>query len=253
MRPITLLILVALVGGGAYVFFFKPEWIGLAEKKAKEAIQRIEGYAPAKSPREAMEQFHKAVQKRRYDAAAIYCSGDYAAKLKKASGSAVIDKLNNQIAEKGFPSPKITQVLLMLDPYPNIFKTGEVKEAKEKEVAYGMFVPDMTEPLPPIPNNELTGMDPKVFVELGNGGFGHALVIPLGVKLEIRNDSEGEETNWKINYAVPQIQQEGIEYLISHYQSYVEGLNTFRDELGRGRMLKDQVFPELVKVLARSK
>ena len=176
MRPISLLILVAIVGGGAYVFFFKPEWIGMAEKKAKETLL---GYGPATSPREAMEKFHKAVKERKYDYAALYCSGDYAAKLINATTAAAklgaaIDRVNTQIDEKGFKSPKITQVLLTLDPYPNIFKIGDVKESKDPGIASGTFISDM-EPLPLIPNNELTGMDPKMFTELPKGGFAHAL------------------------------------------------------------------------------
>src|SRR5262249_30280330 len=107
--------------------------------------------------------------------------------------------------------------------------------------------------LPLIPNNELTGMDPKMFTEVGKGGYAHALVMPLGLKLEIKNEGKAEKPDWKINYPVPQLQREGIEYLISHYKSYVEGLNSFRDDITRAKMLKERVFPELVQVLAQSK
>ena len=259
MRPISLLILVAIVGGGAYVFFFKPEWIGMAKKKAEEAIrEHVEGYGPAKSPREACEQFLKAVQARNYKAAAVYSTKDYADKLIKSHDGArslgkAIDNVNSYLDDKGFNADKSIHLLLLLDPFPAAYlKIGDVKEIKgkneEKSKQMGVFVftpPTMTEAYNP---NELKGLDQKLFF-----AFPNALGAPSLGAHEIKSEGEGTAKVWKIDFQVPQQVHNGIEYFNSHYKSYVVGLDNLRGQLRQDRILKDKVAPALLSVLTDSK
>ena len=69
MRLTSLIILLALVGGGIYVVFYTD-----LLKKGQEAIQ---GYHDAKTPQEAMDLFRKAIQSRKYDTAARYVTNAY--------------------------------------------------------------------------------------------------------------------------------------------------------------------------------
>jgi len=259
MRLISLLILVAIVGFGAFVFFVKPEWIGMAKKKAEETIQGLKGYGPAKSPRDAAEKFLKAVKERKYDYAATYSTKDYADKLVKLHAGAsslgeAIDKLNSYLEEKQFKSDKTTQLLFLLDPFPaEYLKFVDVKEVKgkndDKGKQYGIFAftpPAFPEGYRP---NELSKLDPKF---VGLNALGAPTVANQGTH-EIKSEGEGEAMVWKIDFKVSQPVHEAMEYFNSNYKSYVSGLDKFRADIRNHPTLKDKVAPELLEVIRSSK
>jgi hypothetical protein len=259
MRLISLLILVAIVGGGAFVFFFKPEWIGMAQKKAKEAFQtHVEGYGPAKSPREAMDQFLKAVKARNYNAAAVYATKDYAEELTKAHDGAralgeAIDKVSSYLEEKQLGSEKATQLLVMLDPFPAAYLEGSVKEVKgkkdenAKQVAAFLFKP------PAFPQgyrpDELRSLDPKI---IGLNALGAPTLSNLGLH-QFKSEGEGDAMAWKIDFQVNEQVHEAIKYFNSNYKRYVSAMDNFRTTLRTGNMLREKVAPELLEVLGSSK
>src|SRR5262245_6689654 len=80
MRLTSLLVLLAIVGGGIYVVFF-TDWL----KKGEDILK---GYHDAKSPQEAMDLFRKAIQARQYETAAKYCTKEYAEQLKRGHAAA---------------------------------------------------------------------------------------------------------------------------------------------------------------------
>jgi hypothetical protein len=256
MRLISLLILVAIVGGGAYVYFF-TDLFKKAGEEAGKRIQELKGYGPAKSPREAMEKFLKSAQERQYKYAATYASKDYADKLLKLHDGAralgtAIDNVKSYLDDKQFGSDKTTQLLFMLDPFPAAYlKIGDVKEVKgkkdDKGKHVGIFV--FTPPMPAYRPNELSGLDPKF---VGLNALGAPTVFNQGVH-EIKSEGEGEAMVWKIDFIVPQPIHEAMEYFNSHYKSYVAGLDTFRGELRQDRFLKDKIAPELMDVMGKSK
>src|SRR5262249_20852211 len=220
--------------------------------------EHVEGYGPAKSPREACEQFLKAVQARNYKAAAVYSTKDYADKLIKSHDGAkspgnANDNWKIYPHDKQFNTEKSTQLLLLLDPFPAAYlKIGEVKEIKgkneEKSKQMGVFVftpPTMKEGYNP---NGLKGLDQKLFFV-----FPNALGAPSPGAHEIKSEGEGETKIWKIDFQVSQQVHDGIEYFNSHYKSYVAGLDNFRGQLRQDRILKDKVAPDLLLVLTDSK
>jgi hypothetical protein len=257
MRLISLLILVAIVGGGAFVFFFKPEWIGMAKKKIGEAIQtHIEGYPPAKSQREAMDQFLKAVKARNYKAAAVYSTKDYADELIKAHDGAralgnAIDSVSSYLEEKQLGSDKATQLLVMLDPFPAAYLEGSVKEVeKDKKLAAFLFK------LPAFPQgyrpNELGSLDPKI---IGINALGApTLNKPGNMGLhEFKSEGEGDTMTWKIDFQVTEPVHEALKYFNSNYKRYVSAMDNFRTTIRTDSTLRDKVAPELLDVLNKSK
>ncbi len=251
MRLVSVLILVAIVGGIAFVFVYRPDWISKAKKEGEKALQAAQGYTAAKTPREAMEQFLKAVKDRDYKAAAIYATSEYSDQLIKAHAAArelgvAIDTLNTFLDSKGFKNDKTTQLLFMLDPFPPYLKIEGVKEVKGKTVGVFSFdPPKITEGYRP---EELQCIDPKLFVL-----YRSALGAPAVGAFEIKSEGQGEAKTWKIDFQVPQMVHDGTEYFLSKYKSYVEGLETFRGEVRQGRYLKDKIAPELLQILISSK
>lgn len=253
----SLIVLLAIVGGAGFVLIFKRDWLF---SKVKEGTQLLEGYTPAKSPREAMELFMKAVKARNYDAASKYVTGEYEEKLRKAHAGAselggLIDAINLTIDDKGFKDEKITFVLYNLDPFPNNFKVGDVKETKDKDKALGAFVLEQIN-LGSAPPPEIKPLDFKMFTNsLRNPVVGpnptKLAVITLEIKAVKKGDSD--EKHWIIDVPMNQLQHDQILYFTDHYKSYVGGMKEFRDRLRQGRYLKDQVLRELTDVLRASK
>jgi hypothetical protein len=254
MRLVPVLIIVAIIGGIAFVFIFRPDLVKKGKDAVEQGIQAAEGYTAAKTPREAMDQFVKAIKDRNYKAAALYSTSDYADKLKRAhtacrSLGQAIDTLGNYIDEKGFKNDKCTQLLMILDPFPPYLKIVEQKEVNGQERgAFIIDAPKITEGYQQPPN----GLDKKLLV------YSNALGLPAGNALqatvvEIKSEGSGDSKTWKIDFKVPQPVHDGITWYMDNYKSYLEGLETFRGEVRQGRYLKDQIAPELVSVLVKSK
>jgi hypothetical protein len=257
MRGIYVLILVAIVGFVGFVFIFKPDWVRKAKKEVEAGIQvHLEGYGPAKTPREAMDQFLKAIKERNYKAAATYSTHDYADKLTRAhtacrSLGQAIDTLNNYIDEKGFKNDKCTELLLTLDPFPPYLKIVDQKEVRDKQVgAFILDPPKITEGYQQIPAR----LDVKLLTYKNALGAPAALFGALRpTLLEIKSEGAGDNKIWKIDFNVPQPVHDGITWYMDNYKSYLEGLETFRGELRQGRWLKDQIAGELLDALGKSK
>jgi hypothetical protein len=242
MRVTSLIVLLILLGGIGFVFIHGPtreKFFG----GAKEAKYQAKGYSLAKTPTEAMEKFLKAVQERSYGAAARYCSGEYARKLEEAdtAGSSIgdmLDKIGTLLDEKGLKSDKAAFLIFKLDPFPPLFKFGGVSHKEGDEKAVGWYLPEAFPP-PVVQNQEVDQLDWKM---LQNN------LVPnnLFTKFEIKKDQDA----WKIAFG-PRLEDMG--HFVKNYRSYSTSLESFRDEVRQGRFLKDQIFPELGRVLAASK
>src|SRR5262245_8691221 len=246
MRMLPLMILLLISGGIAFVFINKDtrEWVLGMFRGAKHAVQ---GYTPAKTPREAMEQFAEAIKDRNYTAAAIYVSDDYAKLLEKGSDAAgtiggLIDKATNLAKNKGFITDKFTAILRGLDPFPAPLKIVDLKHKEGESKAIGVFAADF-ELLPAPP--EMRDLDLKMFQNC----LAHPKLY-LKVPIEIRKDADDV---WKMHLSVEQPQHDAVKYYDQHYKSYQTGLKQFCDTLNREQMLKDQVVGELTSVLRSSK
>lgn len=254
MRLTSLIVLLAIVGGAGYVLIFKRDWLF---SKAKEGIQLAQGYTPAKSPREAMEQFMKAVKARDYDAAARYCTGDYEEKLRKAHKGAstlgsLIDDINSQIDDKGFRTEKTTFLLYFLDPFPTNFAIGELKEdKKDPDKAIGYYKLEQIN-IGLQPPTDVKSVDDKMFTQcLRNPVISPLIVKPMPIEIKAVN-KDGEK-HWFIHAPMTELNHAQILYFIDHYKAYVEGMSDFKTRLRQGRYLKDQIYNELSGVLRQSK
>lgn len=250
MRLTSLLILVAIVGGVGYVALFQRDWVAGLFTKGQ---QTLAGYKDAKTPTEAVEFFLKAVKKRDYEAAALYCSGEYAAQLKKTSEAASamggrIDEVLTFIDEKGFMTDKTRALLRSLDPFPTTLKIGGVGEEKDGK-AFAGYVPT-EDAAPPaalvVPPSDLQRLDARMFNNNLSPG-------PLLAKFSLKRTGEGDTAKWLIEFPVGPGGLNALAYYRDHHKSYLEGLNTIREEIRQGRHLKDAVFGEVVRILASSK
>jgi hypothetical protein len=248
MRVVSLVILILILGGVAFVFIHEPtrSWVF---SSTEEAAFRAQGYRYAESPREALEFFAKAIKARNYKAAARYCSDDYAKTLVKGhnAGSSVggqLDKIHNMLQEKGFMTPMSLDLVLGMDPFPDTFKVNtDVKEITKGETAQGFFEPEPRRPPSTgrtLKVEEAAGLDQKLFAKF--------CMMPYSFfgPLEIKKDNKG----WKIAfYARP----EDCDYFVERYQSYVEGYKAYADTMVNERKLKEDAAQELLDVLRKSR
>ena len=248
MKLVPLLILLAIAGGLAFVFINEGtrNWIF---GQGEEGIFQAQGYKKATSPTEAMNLYAKAVKDRNYAAAARYCAGEYANQLVRAHAAAkqlggYIDDIKRLVADKGYRTEQSDFLLNFLDPFPPFIKVLELKEGKkDSERTIGRFIMDG---IPP------KRMDQAAVGDLDARMFLQALAPP-GIYNGAPYDLKKEGEHWKILFNFPMASIEQVTYFLDHYKSYVEGLREFKDDMNRGRFLKEQVAPELQKVLRASK
>jgi hypothetical protein len=246
MRLTSLIILLALVAGGVYVVFF-TDWL----KKGQEAIQ---GYHDAKTPQEAMDYFRKAVQARKYDTAAKYVTTAYAEQLKRAHEAAsdmgeLIDRLYNQMKNKGYNSDKAVTVLNMLDAFPTWFKVHETPKEKDGK-AVGVFVPE---------DKTQVGFDVNVGGNWDREMFSQPLTPamlngPRGLLVPGKVDIVKEGDVWKLSIPLAPGQANRIAHYIDHYKSYHTALSGVSTNFNNQRYeTKDKFAEDLFRVIGESK
>jgi hypothetical protein len=247
MRLISLIILVAVVGGIGYVLIFKRD--KLAEK-VDEGLRLAQGYKAAQTPAEAMDLFLKAIKDRDYKTASIYCMGDYAEQLAKAhdAGRQVgrqIDGIVRYMNDKGLKTDKAMTLLYSLDPFPSNFKVKDAPQKKGEDKAIGQFEMEFisgTNDVFQIPQN----LDLLMFK--------HNLA-PVDISVvEIAHTGKEKEKVWKLNFPLIPGQTQFIAHFIDHHKSYVTGLDRFRGELTNERFASKREFEnEVIKVLTDAK
>jgi hypothetical protein len=196
-------------------------------------MQWSDGFAPAKTPAEAMEKFREAIQKRRYDAAARYCTRDYAEVLHQGGTSAarlgqVIDAVRAFMKNKELQTDRAVLLLHLLDPFPqNLVIHGAVKQLNDRE-AVGVFA---WEPLPvssstvPLSAPALS-VDGKMFQRCLTPGH---LFSSGGVKLVKEADG------WKLQIVPTPAEQASVRYFTEHAPAYERCLGNFRSDMTNGR------------------
>jgi hypothetical protein len=233
MRLITALVLLAIVGGVGYVLVFKRDWLF---NKIEEGTRLVEGYKPAKTPSEAMEQFLKAVNARDYKTASTYCTGQYAEYLAKANDAAravgnKLDTVSNYITDKGLHTDKTEVILLKLDPFPKKFKVNEVKTDPKTKKAIGLFHVDLGNALQQAnATSELRSMDPRIF---------NSVLLPPQMwatgAVQIVQEGEGDNAQWKLDFPLPAVQRDCINHFINEHRRYVTALADLVTQLRSGR------------------
>ncbi len=134
-------LLVVLIGGllvAAGVFAFVPS---LRPAFVKAWFQKASGFTPATSPEDALDKFKKALEKRDYEAAALYVTGDYKEFIDKGGKDAkelatAVDDLQAVMKTTGVKSDKVDYALFLLTPFPATFKIAKVeKQGDDKATA----------------------------------------------------------------------------------------------------------------------
>jgi hypothetical protein len=103
-------------------------------------IRSAKGFGPAKSADDALDKFRQAIEKRDYDAASQYLSGDYKEWFDKGRDDAEalaneIDNLKSAMKKYGVKSDKGYFVLFLLEPFPAGFKYNVNKAPGDSAVA----------------------------------------------------------------------------------------------------------------------
>jgi len=225
MRVSSLVILLAIVGGIAYVAMF-TDWFSKGRNLA-------EGYTAAKTPEEAVTLFAKAVKARRAKVAAMYCTEAYAEQLKKAHEAVAevgptVDKIREYAKNKGWQTDKALAVLHYFDPLPAMTPSPVKKvDDKSADVKLDVDDPGFTQLGNPQNFDSLKGFRPTLFSRpllpapmAGNPAINLSVVKIVKV---------GEE--WKLDVVVSDVQKAAITDYLNNYKSLRNGLDAFRQDL----------------------
>jgi hypothetical protein len=233
-KLIVIVLLLAAAGGGYYL------WKSGGD--VKKAVQDIKhdagtvageasGFPAAKTPKEAVDLFTKAIKERKYDMAAKYCTSAYADELKRANKEAeklgeALDNLTSQMASRNVANDEMRWVLFYYDPFPKDF-TITVEKPTDTE-AVGV----MTPPLPQV-NNQQAVFDAKWNVD---DSFMNALypypplhrVVP-SLPQKVKMVKEGEE--WKFDFPDPAAVQQSVTRIKNRGSYYANQLTNLSSEL----------------------
>ena len=137
---IFLLIILGLIASAAFVVIYRREWWWPYFTKGRLVA---EGYNAAKTPDEARDKFRTAVKDRDYEAAAVYCTADYADQLRRGAIAATalakaIDNLEHQMEVNGVKSDKVRLVLRLLEPFPREVKLSSVEKKGDDKALVNM-------------------------------------------------------------------------------------------------------------------
>ncbi len=131
-----LIIVGAIVALGVFTFIpsLRPAFV-------EAWFQKASGFTPAQSPDEALDKFRNAMKARDFEAAKLYCTGDYLEQIKIAAEPArelakALDAFSYTFKEtKKLKSDKVEYALRLLDPFPPVFEVRDVKKDGNKATA----------------------------------------------------------------------------------------------------------------------
>jgi hypothetical protein len=253
MRLVSILVVLALIGGAAYVAIFHWDDVQNYFAKGKRAVA---GYKPAKTPNAAMDQFIKAVDDRDYETASLYCTGEYAEHLKKAHAAARavgngVDSVWAFVKEKGLHTDKTEVLLLRLDPFPKKFRVGEVKKDDKSKKTFGFFHADLGDAWRTANvATELSRMDVKVMQSVL---MPPAMWMPPNA-VELVEEGEGDARQWKLKFPLPPLQRDCINHFINVHRSYVTALDSLIHSLRQDRYASKNAFErDLITTLQEAK
>ena len=229
LHVMLVLIVVIIVGVvvAAFTGYVAVGWLN--QKNLNELVEKgaqtAQGYTPAKSPTEAMDRFHDAIQKRKYKSAALYVTKPYAEQLTRGHDAAAelgaeIDFIERYADNGKIKSEKLAYFLHQLDPFPKNFKVGPAPKEKDGK-AYGSFVYEAL-PLKTVPT-EIKDLDVRM--------FNTSLRPPSLVAGNVELVKEGEE--WKLNVPIDPAFEAQVSHFKEREKTYHTGLHALSDDLNR--------------------
>jgi hypothetical protein len=243
MRVSSLVLLLLLVGAVLYFVFMPPAWF-------TEQKRSLMGYGAAETPTDAIDKFLKAVKKRDLEAAATFCTGDYAAHLKRGAAAAaemgaVIDGIDQYMRNKGLATDKAVLYLTWLDPFPTHIKMGAAPNEKDN-VAVGFVDEENVFPGNQIITiNEVRTVDPRMY---------RRVLMPANLFNRKGFELVKEDKGWKLRFPLPPDQVQTLDHYLNNYKSYHTGLTVFRRDVTNDRFPSKQDFErELISALDKAK
>jgi hypothetical protein len=242
-------LLLVLIGGSvlaAGMFTFLP---GTRPPVVKNWFRQASGFAPAKTPTEALDKFREAVKKRDYETAAEFCDKEYKEQMMKVAAGAKklgdsIDSLAYNMDKHGVVNPKTKLMLRLLEPFPKTFKVLDVKETEKDKKATARIGED----------DPVTGLDtlPRDFFEKHRHMIGALLPGEFGTNWEYV-DLVKETNGWKIVIPVTTRLRVSVDHLKDNATNYANGIKQVSDSVKNNPSTKEQVQSELERVLNESK
>jgi hypothetical protein len=233
-KALFVLALVALVVA-AGVFTFVPS---LRPGPVKKWFRTASGFTPATSPEDALDKFKRALEKRDFETAALYCSGDYKEFIEKGSGDGkeigdAVDALRAVMKDHGVKSDKAEFMLFSLDPFPPFKIENVKKDGEEKATAQLNWTEEVLKhagqgnPGWQINPRIYTSMLPRV-----------ASNIPLDVALK-----KGADGSWTVVLPVQVVERhmrDQIEYLRKNATNYRNALASLKTDVKNDPATKEK-------------
>lgn len=237
-----------LIGGMALAAGMFTVMPGTRPPVVKGWFRKASGFAPAKTPTEALDKFRDAVKKRDYETAAEFCDRDYKEQVLKVAAAAkklgdAIDSLAYNMDKHGVVSPKTKLMLRLLEPFPKTFQVLDVKEkdnAAVARIAEGDPIPQLDTPLPPD------------FYTKHRHMIGALLPNEVGLSwesIDLARDKDG----WKLKVPVTTRLRLSVDHLKDNATNYANGIKQVSDSVKNNPVTKEQVQSELERVLNESK
>jgi hypothetical protein len=241
-----LLVLFGAAVVAAGVFTFVPS---SRPPMVKKWFRHATGFAPAKTPTEAVDRFRDAIRKRDYETAAEFCDKDYREQMLKAAKQAkklgdAIDSLLYNMDKNGVVNPKTKFTLRLLEPFPKTFKVLDIKE-KDK-VAVATIQDD--DPLP-----KLDSPLPSDFYEKHRHMIWSLLPVEADLNLPVLELVKDDTGHWKIKLPVMTRLRVSVDHLKDNATNYANAILQVRDEVKNNPVTKEQVQRELETRLNQSK
>jgi hypothetical protein len=242
MRVTSIILLLVCIGLVGFLVLTFGGWMAVGwfnKKTADDLFAGAKGYASAKTPSEAMDGFHKAIQNREYKIAGEkYCTKAYAELLSRSNTNAAnlggdLDRIREfgKNQEKGsLMTDKLLFLLHTLDPYPKNFKLGPAPKQDGETKATGTFIWEpliYKTPTFKIEPSDLQAIDVKMYknVLVGNATLGGTMAVNL-VK-------EGDA--WKLDIPTNPAWDLSVNYFNEKSPTYHVGLKTFVRDMSNER------------------
>ena len=225
----TKLIPIILIGGlllASGVFYFVPS---LRPAIVQKWFHQAKGFSNATSAEDALDKLRKAIEKRDYEAAKLYLTGDYLEQFSKGLEqaklmTASIDNLRSTMKARNISSDKVDLWLYWLDPFPP-FKY-EVKNKSEGGTPAVIHWHDE--------DGRFKGVLGKSVDLKIDPNMAHALLpVMTAVPLPLKATVKEVEGSWKVEIPVSVARhvREGVQALEKHAGNYSNAIDSAKENL----------------------
>jgi hypothetical protein len=236
-RLIVIVLVLAALAGGAYVFLFKKG----------EASRTLKGYKKAETPQVAADMLKKAVEAREYDMAAYYCTTAYAEQLRAGSEAAkklgtALDNCTYQMKERGLTRDEVKIIFFALDPFPRDVQITVGKEVgSDAEATLVFSSPVATGSQPSAGTWNLKPEIMNTFIR----SMPYKTTTTVLVKMK-------KEEEWKFDFPVDTTLPARVSHLNDKYKNYQNPLEIVTQEVKNDPSTRENVTTRLKTLLEQA-